>query len=89
MLDGLLKRLKFPYNPPSNSVQHDKKILFINVEPVKIGLYLRFEERIIQNDREYTYIYREKEHNFDSLSQVENTSVKYPRGIHFRERIFF
>ena len=39
MLDSLFKRLKFSSNIPSSSVQHDKKMLDINVGPVSTGLY--------------------------------------------------
>ena len=38
MLDGLFKQLKFSSNIPSNSVQHDKKMLDINVGPVYVDL---------------------------------------------------
>ena len=38
MLDGLFKQLKFSSNIPSNSVQHDKKMLDTNVGPVYVGL---------------------------------------------------
>ena len=35
MLDGLFKGLKFLSNVPSDSVQHGKKMLDINVGPFK------------------------------------------------------
>ena len=38
MLNGLFKQLTFSSNIPSDSVQHDKKMLNKNVGPVYVGL---------------------------------------------------
>ena len=45
MLDGLNKRLKFSSNILSNCVEHDKKLLDINVGPVKSALRKLFEKK--------------------------------------------
>ena len=52
MLDGLKKRLKFSSNNPSNCVQHDKKVLDINVGRAKSALrnYLKKKAKTPQRD---------------------------------------
>ena len=48
MLDGLFKQLKLKSNIPSNFVQHDKKMLDINVGPLK-SAFMQVTNFIIYN----------------------------------------
>ena len=59
MLDGLNKRLKFSSNNPSNCVQHDKKVLDINVGRVKSALrnYLKKKQKLPKGISQISQVY--------------------------------